>query len=83
MLTFFLFLADYAEDKSEMTALREHIKQADLSTFDEGETTCCYTKSHKTWVKDPSGIAWETNHTMAEAEFFNDAPVAKKEGECC
>ena len=66
-----------------MTALRECIKQADLSTFDEGERTCCYAKSHKTWVKDPSGIAWDTYHTMAEAEFFNDAPVAKKDGGCC
>lgn len=66
-----------------MTALRECIKQADLSNFDEGERTCCYAKSHKTWVKDPSGIAWDTYHTMAEAEFFNDAPVAKKEGGCC
>jgi catechol 2,3-dioxygenase-like lactoylglutathione lyase family enzyme len=70
-----------AEDESEMTALRERIKQADLSTFDEGETTCCYAKSDKTWVQDPSGIAWETYHTMGEAEFFNDAPAA--EGACC
>lgn len=70
-----------AEDESEMANLRERIKQADLSTFDEGETTCCYAKSDKTWVQDPSGIAWETYHTMGEAEFFNDAPAA--EGACC
>lgn len=70
-----------AEDESEMANLRERIKQADLSTFDEGETTCCYAKSDKTWVQDPSGIAWETYHTMGEAEFFNDAPAT--EGACC
>ncbi|MFW0777885.1 MAG: ArsI/CadI family heavy metal resistance metalloenzyme [Rickettsiales bacterium] len=70
-----------AENEAEMTALRERIKQADLSTFDDGETTCCYAKSDKTWVQDPSGIAWETYHTMGEAEFFNDAPAA--EGACC
>lgn len=70
-----------AEDESEMTALRERIQQADLSTFDEGETTCCYAKSDKTWVRDPSGIAWEAYHTMSKAEFFSDAPAA--EGACC
>ncbi len=73
-----------AEDESEMAALRERIKQADLSTFNEGETTCCYAKSDKTWVQDPSGIAWETYHTMGEAEFFNDAPAATTDdGACC
>lgn len=70
-----------AEDESEMAELRERIKQADLSTFDEGETTCCYARSDKTWVQDPGGIAWETYHTMAEAEFFNDAPA--ESGACC
>lgn len=70
-----------ADDESEMAALRERIKQADLSTFDEGETTCCYAKSDKTWVQDPSGITWETYHTMGEAEFLKDASAA--EGACC
>jgi len=71
-----------AEDESEMSALRERIKQADLSTFDEGETTCCYAKSDKTWVQDPNGLAWETYHTMGEVEFFNDAPAADKAASC-
>ncbi len=70
-----------AEDESEMAALRERIQQADMQAFDEGEATCCYAKSDKTWVQDPSGIAWETYHTMGEAEFFNDAPAAN--GACC
>jgi len=70
-----------AEDESEMAALRERIKQADLSTFNEGETTCCYAKSDKTWVQDPGGIAWEAYHSMEDVEFFNDAPAA--EGACC
>lgn len=70
-----------AEDASEMAELRERIQQADMQTFGEGETTCCYAKSDKTWVQDPSGIAWETYHTMGEAEFFHNMPVS--EGACC
>lgn len=70
-----------AEDASEMAALRERIQQADMQAFDEGETSCCYAKSDKTWVQDPSGIAWETYHTMGEAEFFHNTPVTEKA--CC
>lgn len=70
-----------AEDASEMVTLRERIKQADMKTFDEGEANCCYAKSDKTWVQDPSGIAWETYHTMGEVEFYNGAPAS--EATCC
>lgn len=27
--------------------------------LDEGLTTCCYAKSEKSWMSDPSGIARE------------------------
>lgn len=70
-----------AEGETEMDVLRERIKQADMQTFDEGETTCCYARSDKTWVQDPGGIAWETYRTMEDAEFYHDAPG--DEGACC
>lgn len=70
-----------AEDEVEMQQLRDQIKAADLQTFDEGETTCCYARSDKTWVKDPSGIAWETYHTMEDVEYFNES--SKKTSDCC
>ncbi|NND00971.1 MAG: glyoxalase/bleomycin resistance/dioxygenase family protein, partial [Gammaproteobacteria bacterium] len=43
----------------ELEELRTRLKSADMSVFDEGETVCCYAHSDKSWVKDPSGIAWE------------------------
>lgn len=61
------------EDGDELEEMRTRLKKADLATFAEGETICCYARSDKTWVEDPSGIAWETYQTMAEAEFFNEA----------
>lgn len=69
------------EEASELGVLRERLKKADLQTFAEGETTCCYAKSDKTWVEDPSGIAWEAYQQMGEAEIFND--VAPRENACC
>ncbi len=81
-----------AEDETEMATLRARFKHADMQIFDEGKTTCCYAESDKTWVQDPSHIARETYHTMAEVDFFHgkaenltenlyDAPVAQNA--CC
>ena len=30
----------------------------------EQEQPCCYAPSNKYWVTDPTGIAWETFHTL-------------------
>lgn len=57
------------DSAEELSQLREQISQADLQTFDEGQTQCCYAKSDKSWVQDPNGIAWEAYHTMSDAAF--------------
>jgi catechol 2,3-dioxygenase-like lactoylglutathione lyase family enzyme len=70
-----------SENAKELDAVRERLKNADMQTFDEGETICCYSKSDKTWVQDPSGIAWEAYRNMGDAALFSDA--ASKETACC
>lgn len=60
------------DEEQELSAITERMKNADLGVYDEGTTTCCYAESNKAWVKDPSGIAWEAYHTMADADLFND-----------
>lgn len=70
------------EAPEELDGLREQMKRADLQLSDEGETTCCYAESDKSWVQDPSGIAWEAYHTMADAEFFNIVPKSAASA-CC
>ncbi len=69
------------ENADELEVLRERLKSADMQTLDEGETTCCYAKSDKTWVEDLSGIAWETYRTMEDADIFSD--TASEETVCC
>lgn len=59
------------EEDSELEQLRERLKNADMSLFDEGETTCCYARSEKSWVKDPSGVAWEAYKTMEDVQLFS------------
>ena len=46
------------------------MSQANISTHSDGETTCCYAKSEKSWVEDPNGIAWEAYHTMEDAQML-------------
>jgi catechol 2,3-dioxygenase-like lactoylglutathione lyase family enzyme len=70
-----------AETPEELDTLRQQVKQAGLAVTGEGEANCCYAHSDKSWLQDPSGIAWEAYHTMANAELFNQGqPVANA---CC
>lgn len=66
----------------ELSALRDQLSKANLSTHGEGETVCCYAKSEKSWVEDPSGIAWEAYHTMEDAQIFS-GKVDETSGACC
>lgn len=67
------------EEDSELEQLRTRLKEADLSLFDEGEATCCYARSEKSWVKDPSGVAWEAYKTMEDVQLFaGSAPAEEK-----
>jgi catechol 2,3-dioxygenase-like lactoylglutathione lyase family enzyme len=64
------------DDDAELSAVRAQLKSADLSTFDEGETVCCYARSDKSWVVDPAGIPWEAYRTMEDVEHYHKAPAA-------
>ena len=70
------------DDDSELQELRERLKSTDMSVFDEGEAVCCYARSDKSWVEDPSGIAWETYKTMEDVQLFS-ASATPEEGACC
>lgn len=70
------------DEDHELQAIRERLKEADLSLFDEGETVCCYARSEKSWVTDPAGMAWEAYQTMADVQLFSDTTTSE-EGACC
>ena len=44
--------------------MRAQLEAADARMVEENEQPCCYAKSDKYWVTDPTGIAWETFHTL-------------------
>ncbi len=70
------------DDDSELEELRERLRGAEMSMFDEGETVCCYAHSEKSWIKDPSGVAWEAFRTMDDVQLYSEAEATKSDG-CC
>ncbi|MGE5714148.1 MAG: ArsI/CadI family heavy metal resistance metalloenzyme [Betaproteobacteria bacterium] len=74
------------DSDEELEVLNEQLQQADLSTLAEKETACCYARSNKYWVTDPTGIAWETFHTLGEVPTFNgeeEAAPVRAVAACC
>ena len=43
----------------DVLATRLRLTKAGLATFDEMDTTCCYARQDKIWVRDPDGNPWE------------------------
>jgi catechol-2,3-dioxygenase len=70
------------DDAGELAELRDHMSAANISTHSDGETTCCYAKSEKSWVEDPNGVAWEAYHTMEDAQIYSGGNVVA-EAACC
>jgi len=68
-----------ADTPAELSAIATRLKAAGETTFDQQATTCCYARSDKSWVVDPSGLQWETFHTFSEATSYGEdlavAPV--------
>ena len=67
------------DSPDELATLAGRLKAAGSETFDQEATTCCYAKSDKSWVVDPSGLQWETFHTFGESTAYGEdlavAPV--------
>ncbi len=59
---------------ADVLAARERLVAAGLATFDEMDTTCCYARQDKIWVRDPDGTPWEVFATHEDAE---------ERGACC
>src|SRR6202051_5046100 len=76
------------EDQDELQEVYARLRQAGGTVIEQGQTSCCYAKSEKSWIDDPAGIAWETFLTTGESTDYGDgtgereARVARTEA-CC
>ncbi len=62
-----------AEDASELQDIYGRLQAAARPVYEEGETTCCYAQSTKSWIGDPAGIAWEAFLTTGESTVYGDS----------
>lgn len=77
-----------ADNAEEFHQLEDQLNAAELKTFAEGKTSCCYAQSEKAWVMDPDGNSWETFHTYGEATTYNGETLEaeldnRPHGNCC
>ncbi len=63
-----------AENADELQQVFTRLRKADAPVLEEGQTTCCYAKSEKSWISDPDGVVWEAFYTNGESVVYGDAP---------
>ncbi len=76
------------EDKDELQEIYTRLHEAGGNIIEQGQTSCCYAKSEKSWIDDPAGIAWETFLTTGESIDYGDGTGEREarvahETSCC
>ena len=56
--------------------MHAQLTEADARLIEEDNQACCYVRADKYWVTDPTGVAWETFHTLGNIPVYGqDTPV--------
>jgi predicted enzyme related to lactoylglutathione lyase len=76
------------ESQGELHEVYARLSKAGGTVIEQGQTACCYAKSEKSWIDDPSGISWETFHTTGESTVYGDGSGEREarvahEKPCC
>jgi catechol 2,3-dioxygenase-like lactoylglutathione lyase family enzyme len=80
------------ENEAELTEVYDRLSQADRPVIDQGNVTCCYAQSTKSWITDPAGISWETFLTHGGSTVYGGdgktapaetTPVETAASACC
>jgi catechol 2,3-dioxygenase-like lactoylglutathione lyase family enzyme len=65
------------ESSAELHDVYGRLHQAGSAVLEVGPTTCCYAQSEKSWIDDPTGIAWETFLTSGGSTVYGDSSKEK------
>jgi len=81
-------LGTQVEKQDELHEVYARLQKAGGNIVEQDRTTCCYAKSEKSWIDDPTGISWETFLTTGESTDYGDGSgerVARvaREKSCC
>jgi catechol 2,3-dioxygenase-like lactoylglutathione lyase family enzyme len=64
------------ESEGELAQMQQRLDALQPGVEKEADTACCYARSDKYWLTDPSGIAWETFHTLDTIPTFGASKTA-------
>ena len=71
------------DSDTELAAMRDQLAAADQGLVEEQGVACCYGRSDKYWVTDPTGLAWETFHSLGSVPVFGTPHESAKQGATC
>jgi len=69
------------DSDEELRGMRAQLEAADARMVEEPEQPCCYARSDKYRVTDPTGIAWETFHTLGSIPIYGEDTAVFDHGE--
>ena len=69
------------DSNEELRSMHAQLEAADRRLIQEDAQPCCYARSDKYWVTDPTGIAWETFHTLGNIPVYGDDTAVFNHGE--
>lgn len=65
------------ESQADLHEIYGNMQQAKGTIKEEGECTCCYSKSQKSWITDPQGVDWEAFYTHGSATVYGEGMNAR------
>lgn len=75
------------DSPEELKEIGDRLDAAGRDVYDRGEAHCCYAHSHKAWVRDPEGLAWETFFSFGQETVYGEGTVQAANSEpasaCC
>jgi catechol 2,3-dioxygenase-like lactoylglutathione lyase family enzyme len=69
------------DSTDDVLLARARLVEAGLATFEEMDTTCCYAKQDKIWVRDPDGTPWEV--FTVHGDSVEPAAAGEAVASCC
>jgi len=73
-------------DTAAVNAIKQRLESEGLALVDEMNTTCCYARQDKFWVRDPDDVEWEV-YAITDDMLEFDTPRKTNEeagaGACC
>jgi catechol 2,3-dioxygenase-like lactoylglutathione lyase family enzyme len=75
------------ESRDGLSEIADRLERAGRGVYDKGEAHCCYAHSHKAWVRDPEGLAWESFFTFGTDTVYGESDRATTDAQqnsvCC